>query len=278
MACRVIIPNKGPNKGKETRSILFDNLQKFFQTVDTLPVIRLIEGEHPTADMIYKRIFEDNFMDTFGDWMTMHSTNLYEVAGIPKEKFEKMYLDENGEPRIDHLHRGGIGELEQYKDDIITIRDKLKADELLERQILWNQKTSDAQTIGEEGALMIVERLERVFGFKAKVINRKDKKWAGKFVADVPIINIAYMRADTAFHEFAHPWVEAIFKDNPALFERLKRELHNTKEGRAILKKVKERYPRLGGNEYYKEAIVTAIGEYAQFHTQGSLSFIYDSL
>ena len=125
------------------------------------------------------------------------------------------------------------------------------------------QKVSDAQTISEEAAQIIVSRLERVFGFKAKVINRPDLKWAGKFVADVPIINTAYMRADTAFHEFAHPWVTAIFMRNKPLFNKLKLELQSNLEGQAILAKVKQRYPNLKGDEFFKEAIVTALGEYS---------------
>ena len=125
------------------------------------------------------------------------------------------------------------------------------------------QKVSDAQTISEEAAKTIVSRLERVFGFKAKVIDRPDMKWAGKFVADVPVINIAYMKADTAFHEFAHPWVTAIFMRNKPLFNKLKLELQSNVEGQAILAKVKERYPNLKGDELFKEAIVTAIGEYS---------------
>jgi len=235
MACRLIIPSRGPNKGKKTNSRLFNGLLNVFQ-------------DERKADEIYKRIFSDEFIDKFGDWL--------DFTTYEGDERGEMDLDLNGEPRLDSLRFGGIMDVE---DKIQDIEDK----ELEERQIKWNQKTSDAQTIGEPAALRIVERLERVFGFKAKVINRKDKKWAGKFVADIPIINIAYMRADTAFHEFAHPWVEAIFTQNPALFKSLKQELHNSPEGRAILKKVKDRYPKLGGNEYYKEAIVTAIGEYA---------------
>lgn len=225
MACRLIIPNRGPRKGKETSSILFNDLLNRFDSN---------EGK---SDDIYKKIFTDEFIDKFGDWLNTDVTNQDEI------------LDDNGEPRIEYLQLGGLEDLRSYK--------------VIDNQIKWNQKTSDVQTISEGGALRIVERLEKLFGFKAKVINRKDKKWAGKFVADTPVINIAYMRADTGFHEFAHPWVNAIFKSNPELFKKLQNELHNTPEGIAILKKVKERYPKLGGNEYYKEAIVTAIGEYA---------------
>jgi len=235
MACRIIIPNRGPNKGKEVNSRLFNGLLNVFQ-------------DERKADEIYKRIFSNEFIDQFGDWL--------DFSTYEGDERGEMDLDINGEPRLDSLRFGGIMDV---ADKIQDIEDN----ELEERQIKWNQKTSDAQTISEPAALRIVERLEKIFGFKAKVINRRDKRWAGKFVADIPVINIAYMRADTAFHEFAHPWVDAIFKQNPALFESLKRELHNSPEGRAILKKVKDRYPQLGGNEYYKEAIVTAIGEYA---------------
>ena len=125
------------------------------------------------------------------------------------------------------------------------------------------QKISDAQTISEDAMQTIVAKLERRFGFSAKVVNKPETKWAGKFVADTPVINIANMRADTAFHEFAHPWVEAIFVKNKGLFESLKRELIRSPEGQAIIAKVQNRYPELKGDEFFKEAIVTAIGEYA---------------
>ena len=125
------------------------------------------------------------------------------------------------------------------------------------------QRVSDSQTMSQEGMAKIVEKLEKRFGFKAKVIDDASRKWAGKYVAGVPVINAAYARKDTAFHEFAHPWVEAIFIENRELFNNLVHELKTTKEGREILAKVKRRYPKLGGNQFLKEAVVTAIGEHA---------------
>jgi hypothetical protein len=125
------------------------------------------------------------------------------------------------------------------------------------------QRVSDAQTMSQEGMAKIVEKLEKRFGFKAKVIDDASRKWAGKYVAGVPVINAAYARKDTVFHEFAHPWVEAIFIENRPLFDSLVTELKTTKEGREILAKVKRRYPKLGGNQFLKEAVVTAIGEHA---------------
>ena len=56
---------------------------------------------------------------------------------------------------------------------------------------------------------------------------------------------------------------QAIFTRNKGLFESLTRELIKSPEGQAILAKVSERYPNLKGNEFFKEAIVNAIGEYA---------------
>jgi len=150
MACRVIIPNSGHNKGKETPSILFNHLLNVFNS------------DERKADEVYKKIFTDEFLDKFGDWMgtTAHITE----------------TDINGEPWYQALTQGGITDVEDYLE---KFGGGLTED---------FQNISDAQTIGEPAALRIVERLERVFGFKAKVIDRKDKKWAGKFVADVPII------------------------------------------------------------------------------------------
>jgi hypothetical protein len=125
------------------------------------------------------------------------------------------------------------------------------------------QKLSYAQTISEEAMETIVSKLEKRFGMSAKIVNKPEVNWAGKFVAETPVINTANMRADTAFHEFSHPWVEAIFLRNRPLFEELKKELIKSPEGQAILAEVQAAYPELNGNEFFKEAIVTAIGKYA---------------
>ena len=149
-------------------------------------------------------------------------------------------------------------------DFIKTPTDKTEGiSPMQEDQKTLYQKVSDGQTMSQEGMEKIVEKLERRFGFRAKVINDPSRKWAGKFVAGTPVINAAYAKKDTPFHEFAHPWIEAIFIENRPLFDKLVHELKTTSEGRAILAKVKQRYPNLGGNPLYKEALATAIGEYA---------------
>lgn len=77
------------------------------------------------------------------------------------------------------------------------------------------------------------------------------------------IINPRTLTIDTVFHEFSHPFVEAIRISNPALYKNLASRASNfTYQGRSISDFVKENYPELEENsdEFLSEVITTAIG------------------
>jgi hypothetical protein len=67
------------------------------------------------------------------------------------------------------------------------------------------------------------------------------------------------LQSDTLFHEFAHPFVEAIRIQNKTLYDSLVAQIK--KEGK-ILDKVIEEYPELDDAGRIDEAITTAIGMY----------------
>ena len=108
----------------------------------------------------------------------------------------------------------------------------------------------------------ILRRLSAKFGVAYKVINDPELKARGYYdsKANVVIINEAYATADTAFHEFAHPFVSAIKKSNPTLYANLIAEVNNSEEGRKVLEEVALKYPELSKTKQSEEAMVQMLG------------------
>ena len=71
------------------------------------------------------------------------------------------------------------------------------------------------------------------------------------------------MTSDMVFHEFSHPLVRAISRENPELFESLYSQVENTSEGKSIIDNVKENYEDLDpeSNNFKEEVIVRAISQ-----------------
>jgi hypothetical protein len=66
---------------------------------------------------------------------------------------------------------------------------------------------------------------------------------------------------DNVLHEFAHPIVKGILKQNPTLFNNLYALLESTPEGQDIIAEIKEQYPNLeeGSDRFKEEAIVHSL-------------------
>jgi len=77
------------------------------------------------------------------------------------------------------------------------------------------------------------------------------------FAGDVYFVE-GNVNARTVLHEFSHPFVQAIRRNNPELFENLFSELEGTAEGQAIIENVKDLYPELDENSplFKEECIV----------------------
>jgi len=105
----------------------------------------------------------------------------------------------------------------------------------------------------------VIKRLSKAFGIKVEYVYQPDANWSGRYQHGVVQLNLALLQSDTPFHEFAHPFVEAIRIQNKALYDKLVAEIK--KEG-TILAKVIEEYPELDDAGRIDEAITTAIGMY----------------
>lgn len=90
------------------------------------------------------------------------------------------------------------------------------------------------------------------------------------------------VNARTVLHEFSHPMIQGIRRNDPVLFEKLFAELESTDEGQAIINHVKKLYPELGANTplFKEEALVFALQLDAinkinnQIESEGYQSFI----
>ena len=80
---------------------------------------------------------------------------------------------------------------------------------------------------------------------------------AGFFVGGQVYFIKERLNMETAFHEFAHPFVRAIAVENPALFSKLYDQLSKTEEGAEMVEMVKEGFKTLDPeSDYFKEEVI----------------------
>ena len=97
-----------------------------------------------------------------------------------------------------------------------------------------------------------------------KILENSSKPYMGEpafyFAGTVYFVG-ANMNARTVLHEFAHPMIQGIRRNDPELLENLFAELSSTTEGQAIINHVKKLYPELNKNTplFKEEALVYAL-------------------
>jgi hypothetical protein len=147
-------------------------------------------------------------------------------------------------------------------------------------------------------AQAMAERLRLGLGVSYQII---DRDTAVKILENAPIKyngepafyynNTAYFLQDnfnlnSVLHEFSHPFIAAIRRDNPDLFDNLYDQVRFTPEGEQIIEKVKSLYPELkeGTNLFKEEVIVYALQQSAynqvnnEVQSKGFESFIENLL
>ncbi len=126
-------------------------------------------------------------------------------------------------------------------------------------------QVSDNISKSIQGLKRILRRLSSKFGVQFEIINDPNQKFAGAFDRknNKVIINEAYVKSDTPFHEFAHPFINVIKDSNIELYNSLINELKLSEDGKEILKYVKEKYSNLSEEEQEMEALVELLGRTA---------------
>jgi len=178
-------------------------------------------------------------------------------AGIKEEQFTDRYLfDESVQEELDSSY---IDTVEQIAQQFSLTREEQKADRDLEIATKLAEKFKksfdiDYQIVNESEAKVLLEKSpvpydgEGAFYYQNKVFFVE-----GNF------------NSDTVLHEYAHPFIKAIQKDNRALFDKLYYSLGGTTEGSSIIeqltKKAEEKgnLDYIGSDRFKEEAIVRSI-------------------
>lgn len=219
----------------------------------------------------------EQYQDVTGTFVFAKENSLKNIIGninttvFADEKFlswaeTKGYLPKLGLDRV-------------FKDGKYTSDSKFFSDILHRSAPITNLESVDIDTEEEKntaGRKMIsgiADRLSEVLSVPYEFITAEEAKtttekanipWNGEaafflggnvyFVGD----NIT---VDTVFHEFSHPFMRGIAKENPSLFEKLYTDLSHTPEGQDIILKTKQLYPELDPAEdlFKEEALVRSL-------------------
>ena len=137
------------------------------------------------------------------------------------------------------------------------------------------QKTSNLPLIADRKVLdNIVAKLSNRTGFSGLVISEQEaiellkdttpyKGQKAFFYNNTAYLVEGKISQDTPFHEFLHPFVEALYTNNREVFDRLYAELKSTDEGKALIDKIATGYSKLNTEDQRKEAMVTSVGKLA---------------
>jgi hypothetical protein len=105
----------------------------------------------------------------------------------------------------------------------------------------------------------ILKTLSDKFSIPYETVNDNSLPYSGKFEDGRVYINLAKVTPETAWHEFAHPFIEQVKEDNPKLYKSLSNEIQTSTYGKQVLAEVKELYPELDEEGQVEEAIVETI-------------------
>ena len=140
---------------------------------------------------------------------------------------------------------------------------------------------------GKAIAIALAEKLQTAFGMEYEIITPEMAKLILErtptpygnqpafFHANKIYIIEGNVTADNVLHEFAHPLIKGILKQNPELFKSLYSQLQSTIEGQEIIAAIKAEYPKLeeGTDRFMEEAMVTSIERMASQKANNQTAF-----
>lgn len=147
------------------------------------------------------------------------------------------------------------GVSQAVKDRVRNMGSKLKPSDTME------SKSSAKQPINQAALTNILDKLALKFGISWRYDS--SIPGLGQFKDGEVLINPDKAKADTPFHEFAHPFIAIVKIQNPYLYNNLMNQLTKSDVGIKTLEKVKKLYPELTYEQQIEEAIVDVIGQYA---------------
>ena len=135
------------------------------------------------------------------------------------------------------------------------------------RRLGLEQRKSTMEAMDENAMYELVKKLSKRTGIEAEFISDMDEP-AGRFINGKVYLNLMKMGADTPFHEFIHPFILGVEKNNPLLYKNLIKQINKPgtgKGGLSIYEELRKNkaYNNLYAKDLRHEAIVEAIGRYA---------------
>lgn len=158
----------------------------------------------------------------------------YDILKEPEAEFpedeslDPMYLKQTVQPVSDN-----------FEIDPKKLADKSKNERAREVASLLAERL--ALKLGVQYQNITAEQAKEILGRRNKPYNNEPAFYFAGTVYTVGD-NVNF---DTVLHEFSHPFLRAIAKDNPVLFNNLYEELLNTPEGKVIKEHVIRNYPEL---------------------------------
>jgi hypothetical protein len=170
-------------------------------------------------------------------------------ASIVLDKLEQRYS-----PSVEETYEGALETDAVIEDDFVKDFQRIVQTENSKKAIQKIQQLS-AQ-LGIEAEIVLPEELESRFGITQPGVKGFYKN--GK----VYLVEGAFDES-TVFHEFCHPIIKSIAKENPNLFLGLYQEVLNTPEGQQIFKALTGESADYAVNspEFMEEVIVKALDE-----------------
>lgn len=121
-------------------------------------------------------------------------------------------------------------------------------------------------TVDISSATRMLDRLKEKFGIDYEIVNDPQADWKAKYQNGKVVINSAKeITKDTPFHEYLHPFMSVLKKDNPALYEKLVGQLQSLEDGAAEIENVRatEGYSKMSEDEIIEEALISYLGKLA---------------
>jgi hypothetical protein len=142
----------------------------------------------------------------------------------------------------------------QELPDPVRIEDQVKDDALLSKEF-----DSFINKINAQNSIDAITQMSNRLGIPfemvspevSREIRQSDKDIPGFYSAGKVYFVEGLLQSDTIFHEFAHPIVKALAKDNPQLFEKLYGQIEQS-----FIDAVAEKYPEDTESLHFKEEVV----------------------
>lgn len=189
--------------------------------------------------------YPDYFDNYFLDWKQIFEAKIN--MGRGKDLTDLIYFEPFYEDKYKFTNRGF--RYFTFANDVYADMPDT-ADFKIDEKTIKNQRAAEAATVlAERLALGLGVRYQNVTAEEARqILESRKKPYNGEpaFFFGGTIYTVGdNVNFDTVLHEFSHPLVRAIYRENPVLFNNLYESLANTPEGQVIREHVMANYPEL---------------------------------